>query len=45
MIRMTVGAIFTDPSFVNRTGRRNMVRVIVEKSDGGFNAPYLQWGA
>lgn len=35
--RMTVEATFTDPSFVNRTGRRNMVRVIVEKSGGGFN--------
>ncbi|MHB8842457.1 MAG: molybdopterin molybdotransferase MoeA, partial [Candidatus Aquicultor sp.] len=35
--RMTVEATFTDPSFTNRTGRRNMVRVIVEKSDGGFN--------
>jgi molybdopterin molybdotransferase len=36
--RMTVEAVFQDPSFTNRTGRRNMVRVIVEKSEGVFKA-------
>ncbi len=36
--RMTVEAIFQDPSFMNRTGRRNMVRVVVAKEDGMFKA-------
>lgn len=36
--RMTVEAVFQGPLFVNRTGRHNMLRVVVTKEDGVFKA-------
>ncbi|MCL6472296.1 MAG: molybdopterin molybdotransferase MoeA [Firmicutes bacterium] len=36
--RMTVEAVFQGPPFVNKTGRRNMLRAVVTKEDGVFKA-------
>ncbi len=36
--RMAVEAVFQDSSFANRTGRRNMLRVVVTKDGNSFKA-------
>lgn len=36
--RMAVEAVFQDSSFTNRTGRRNMLRVVVTKDGNSFKA-------